>query len=67
MSLRSNQVDKFNHVTAARLAKLLTSWRDYDSDRQKLMKRQLELILAEPALSDNVREVVTKALEEEAP
>ncbi len=51
-----------NPQIAARLLAPLTKWRRYDAQRQGLMKAQLQRIAAEPALSKDVYEVVTKSL-----
>ncbi|CDJ32269.1 uncharacterized protein EMH_0011820 [Eimeria mitis] len=56
------KVDKFNSSMAATLAGHLKGWRAYVFDRQVLMKEQLQRILAEPSLSDAVREVVSRSL-----
>ena len=51
-----------NPQIAARLITPLTKWKRYDSERQKLIKQQLERIKAEPKLSKDVFEVVDKSL-----
>ena len=38
-------------------------WTKFDAERQALMRAELERILAEPELSANVFEIVSKALE----
>ncbi|MCL2468703.1 MAG: aminopeptidase N [Alphaproteobacteria bacterium] len=55
-------VDKINPNAAARLAKPFLRWKDFDPKRQKLMKAALKKIAALPKLSNNVKEIVTKAL-----
>jgi len=59
------RVDKFNPMVAARLAHNFNSWGRYDSKRQALMKSELNRILAEPKLSADVYEIVTKSLNNE--
>lgn len=51
-----------NPQIAARLLTPLTRWKKYNVARQGLMKAQLERIGAEPKLSKDVFEVVTKSL-----
>lgn len=60
------KVDQFNPVLASRVAKLFMGWRDYDAMRQSLMTQQLKRILSQPALSDNLREVASRALDDSA-
>ncbi|XP_026192253.1 uncharacterized protein LOC34619169 [Cyclospora cayetanensis] len=57
-------VDKFNPLAAARGAKLFLQWRKLGPERQELVANQLKRILGEQGLSDNVREIVAKALEQ---
>lgn len=40
-----------------------TAWKDYDLERQHMMKEQLGRILAENGLSENVFEIASKSLE----
>ena len=51
-----------NPQIAARLLSPLTKWRNY-TGRDALMKAQLERLAAEPELSPDVFEVVTKSLQ----
>merc|ERR1712070_561356 len=51
-----------NPQVAARLANSFNTWRQYDSQRQELMRLQLERIKAAPGLSKDVFEIVAKAL-----
>lgn len=51
-----------NPQIASRLLTPLTKWKKYNPTRQALMKKQLERILAEPDLSKDVFEVVSKSL-----
>jgi len=55
-------LDALNPQIAARMLTPLTQWQRYDADRQRLMRAQLERIDAQPALSDDVKEVVEKTL-----
>jgi aminopeptidase N len=54
--------DRLNPQIAARLLGTLGAWRRYDKDRQNLMRRELERIVAEPGLSRDVFEIVSKSL-----
>lgn len=51
-----------NPQIAARLLTPLTKWKKYNAERQALMKTELERIIAEPNLSKDVFEVVSKSL-----
>lgn len=51
-----------NPQIASRLLTPLTKWKKYNAARQALMKAQLERIMAEPHLSKDVFEVVSKSL-----
>jgi aminopeptidase N len=55
------QIDSLNPQTASRLITPLTRWKKYDSQRQKLMRAELERI-AETDLSSDARELVGKSL-----
>lgn len=52
-----------NPQIASRLLTPLTRWKKYNLTRQTFMKAQLERILAEPKLSKDVYEVVSKSLQ----
>ena len=56
------QLNTQNPSIASRLLTPLTKWKKYNSQRQSLMKAQLERIMAEPDLSKDVFEVVSKSL-----
>ncbi len=56
-------LDKINHQTAARLCACFNLWKRYDENRRILMKRQLETMAAQKALSKNLYEIVSRALE----
>ncbi|KAL3133720.1 hypothetical protein ABBQ32_008210 [Trebouxia sp. C0010 RCD-2024] len=58
------QVDKINNQVASRLVSCFTSWRHYDSDRQAMMKGELQRIVETNGLSDNVFEIASKALQD---
>lgn len=58
------QVDKINNQVASRLVSCFTSWRQYDSDRQAMMKGELQRIVETKGLSDNVFEIASKALQD---
>ena len=53
-----------NPQIASRQLTPLTRWRKYDSERQVLMKAELRRVMAEPKLSPDVFEVVSKSLQE---
>ena len=55
-------LDPLNPQIAARLVSALSRWRRHDDDRQRLMKAELERILATPNLSRDVYEIVSKSL-----
>ncbi|HMI95328.1 MAG TPA: aminopeptidase N [Micropepsaceae bacterium] len=55
-------LDVINPQTAARMAAAFEAWRRYDSERQRLMRSELEAIASGPGLSANLYEMVTKML-----
>jgi len=57
-----SKLNATNPQIAARLLGPLTQWRRYDSERQEKMKAALLSLKAEPSLSSDVFEVVTKSL-----
>jgi aminopeptidase N len=56
------RLDPVNPQIAARLMSPFTSWRRYDSQRQGLMREQMERIAGQKNLSAGVTEVVRKSL-----
>lgn len=56
------QLNSQNPQIASRLLTPLTKWKKYSVERQALMKSELERIMAEPNLSKDVFEVVSKSL-----
>lgn len=56
------QLNTQNPQIASRLLTPLTKWKKYGPQRQAMMKAQLERIMAEPDLSKDVFEVVSKSL-----
>jgi aminopeptidase N len=56
-------LDKLNPTVAARLARCLDHWRKYTPDRGRKMRAALQEVAAARPLSPDVREIVTKALE----
>ena len=56
------ELDALNPQVAARLVSPLSRWRRYDSERQGLMKTQLERIQRQENLSTDVGEIVGKSL-----
>jgi aminopeptidase N len=57
------QLDRINPTVAARIARSLDRWRKFTPDRQRLMRTALGEVARAPALSRDVREIVTKSLE----
>jgi aminopeptidase N len=55
-------LDSINPQTAARMAAAFETWRRYDSERQRLMRSELETIASGTGLSANLYEMVTKML-----
>jgi aminopeptidase N len=55
-------LDSINPQTAARMAAAFETWRRYDSQRQRLMRAELEALAASTGLSANLYEMVTKML-----
>ena len=56
------ELDALNPQIAARLVSPLSRWRRYDSERQSIMKAQLERIQRQDNLSTDVGEIVGKSL-----
>lgn len=56
------RLDKPNPQMAARLLTPLTRWRRYSKERAQRMRAQLEHIMAQPDVSKDVYEVVSKSL-----
>jgi aminopeptidase N len=56
------ELDELNPQVAARMVAPLSRWRRYDSERQRLMRAQLERIQGQEKLSADVGEIVTKSL-----
>jgi aminopeptidase N len=56
------ELDKVNPQVAAALAKSYAKYSQLDPMRKKAMKKALERIVAEPKLSSNVFEIVSKSL-----
>ncbi|HEY3779375.1 MAG TPA: aminopeptidase N [Rhizomicrobium sp.] len=56
------ELDSINPQVAARMAGAFENWRRYDVDRQALMRRELEAMLAMPERSSNMFEVASKML-----
>jgi aminopeptidase N len=55
-------LDALNPQVASRMLSSLTKWRKYSAQRQEKMRAQLARILAQPGLSKDVYEVVSKSL-----
>ncbi|MCP3909058.1 MAG: aminopeptidase N, partial [Oceanicoccus sp.] len=56
------ELNRLNPQMASRLLGPLTKWKKYTADSRALMKAELERIMAEPDLSRDVFEVVSKSL-----
>lgn len=56
-------LDSLNPQTAARLVPPLGRWKRFDAGRAAMMRAELERILAQPGLSKDVTEQVSKSLE----
>ncbi len=56
-------LDTLNPQTAAKLVPPLGRWRRFDADRAAKMRAELERILAQPGLSKDMTEQVSKSLE----
>lgn len=56
------KLDAINPQVAARLVGCFNLWKRYDATRQSLMKIQMQVIAGHESLSDNVSEIINKAL-----
>ncbi len=56
------ELDKLNPQVAARMVSSFNQWRRFDDSRQALMKAELKRIAGTNGLSNDVYEIVTKAL-----
>ena len=56
-------IDSINPQVAARIARLIMNWRQYDEARQALMKAALQSIVDKDTLSPDVYEIVSKSLQ----
>ena len=56
------RMDEINPQTAARMAGVFETWRRYTSDRQDLMRSEMERMTAISALSKNTREIIERVL-----
>jgi aminopeptidase N len=56
-------LDRVNPTVAARIARALDRWRRFAADRQQAMRAALEQVAGSDHLSRDVREIVTKSLE----
>jgi aminopeptidase N len=56
-------LDRINPSVAARVARSLDRWRKFTPNRQRRMRETLEELNRAPSLSRDVREIVTKAVE----
>jgi aminopeptidase N len=56
------KLDDLNPQTTARMCSVFQTWKRYDSQRQALIKEQLERIKAKPGLSRDTDEMITRIL-----
>ncbi len=56
------KLDSINPQMAARMSGVFNHWKKYEKKRRNLMKNQLERIMKKQGLSENVYEIVQKAL-----
>ncbi|MAY87417.1 MAG: aminopeptidase N [Pseudooceanicola sp.] len=56
------KLDPLNPQTTARMCAAFQTWRRYDSDRQALIRAELSRIAAQPGLSRDTTEMVTRIL-----
>jgi aminopeptidase N len=54
------KLDPVNPQTTARMCSAFQTWKRYDSDRQALIKTELDRILAQPSLSRDTTEMLTR-------
>ena len=54
------KLDPINPQICARLSSALSTWRRYDASRQSLMAAQMDRILAQPNLSNDTREMLSR-------
>ena len=57
------ELDGLNPQVASRMLRLMARWRRYDGLRQKLMREQLQRVLAVDSVSRDVYEIGSKSLE----
>ncbi|MEV8468620.1 aminopeptidase N [Fluviibacterium sp. DFM31] len=56
------RLDRLNPMTTARMTTAFGTWKQYDADRQALMRDALERIALVPVLSRDTKEMVTRIL-----
>ena len=56
------QLDKLNPQIASRMSRLMSKWHRFDSERQALMKAELERIVSAEDVSRDVYEIISKTL-----
>jgi aminopeptidase N len=61
-SERVTEIDSFNPQVAARLARALDRWKKLAEPYRSSAREAIERVAAKPGLSNDVREVVTRAL-----
>jgi len=55
-------LDPINPQTTARMCAAFQTWKRYDTDRQNMIKTELDRILAQPDLSRDTTEMLTRIL-----
>ncbi|MCW8943931.1 MAG: aminopeptidase N [Sedimenticola sp.] len=58
------ELDGLNPQVASRMVRIMARWQRYDSQRQQMMKAQLERILKTEGVSRDVFEIASKSLEQ---
>ncbi len=56
------KLDQYNPQVAARMVSCFNQWKRYDEKRQEMMQKQMQRIAHQEDLSDNVSEIIHKAL-----
>ncbi|WGK69632.1 aminopeptidase N [Candidatus Haliotispira prima] len=64
LAQRILQIDRFNSMTAAGLAKAFVAYKQLDEEGQTAMAKALQLILQQDGISDRLYEITSKTLEQ---
>ena len=57
------RVDGINRQVAARMVSAFTTWKQFDPERQEMMRAQLRRIVDHPGISENVFEIASKSVQ----